>query len=288
VTDAPIHVVLMVASAIAVVLLGIGARRASIEPRRLAASMGVAMGAVVISAAAALVLAPGQAVNGLIPAWPIVLMAPMGMTVPRPVRRSGSSVADSAQVRFQLTIVVLVVTGLIALTAYPSGGGLQWGGRYYAGTLVPLAALIAVVLRRLATTWERSPRCRLTGAAAAIAAMTVLGVLPTMRGVGVVRAHRESVAEIRDAVRAPGHDLIITDSAWLASLDWSRVPSQYRFFVVGAAELERAVGMAAAAGRAVTVAWPATSEAAGTLPSSRRVASPVLERSGYQLWEVRP
>jgi starvation-inducible outer membrane lipoprotein len=57
---------------------------------------------------------------------------------------------------------------------------------------------------------------------------------------------------------------------------------------VGAAELKQAVDLAVAAGRTVTVAWPITSNTAGMLSSAHRLSSPVLERSGYQLWEVGP
>jgi hypothetical protein len=275
VTDAPIHVVLMAVVVVCVALLAASAVRGNVPPRVL----GAVVAAVIFSIATALVLVPGEAVNGLIPAWPVLLLAPVALTLRGSERERAT--------RRDLVIVISVAALSVAITAYPGGGGLQWGGRYYAVTLVPLAVLVGVTIERVRETWDRGTK-RIAGRGAVVIAVVALGALPSMRGVAVVRSHRESVGEIRDALRAPGHDLIVTDSMWLASLEWRDVPSRYRFFVVNAAELDRAVGLAVRAGRTVTVAWPVNGSGIEAVVGARAVANAVMERNGYQLWEVGP
>jgi hypothetical protein len=161
---------------------------------------------ILLAASAVLVVlrtlvADADPVSGLLAAWPAALLAllSLGRT------RSAPLLLAVGSALFAIAVV---------LTQYDDGGGLQWGGRYLAPMLVPIAALAAGgVVAGLASVQERR-------AVAGLLAATALLAL-------VVPDHvRRGNAEGLGQVRAVGERVVLVHGDQLARLDWTGWPDR--------------------------------------------------------------
>jgi hypothetical protein len=177
----------------------------------------VASAALVVARVA---LAPDESVAGLLVAWPAVALA--ALVLPTGDRRTWAVLAGLAA----FAVAVLA-------TQYDDGGGLQWGGRYLAPALVPLAALVGTGVRR---------SLDLAGRRA------VAGLLVVTAGAGLLvtdevrQGNADAIAEL-DAL---GHPAAIVDGPHLARLDWRGWPE--RCWVTAGEDLEGAVALLERAG----------------------------------------
>ena len=202
--DDPLAALCLAAATVAIVLAGLAARR----PARLAAAaplLWAAAGLVVLR----LAVAPDDPVPGLVAAWPVALVGLLWLRRLSP---------DQA--------VVACIAGLFAtsilLTQYPEGGGLEWGGRFFAPLLTSVAALASVGLG-----WLRR---------AAFTPVVVLALLPLLLGFNAVRDGRVYGDRVVDDVVAWSTEIVVTDAdalplfAWRhdAAHQWLLVPADER------------------------------------------------------------
>ena len=82
-----------------------------------------------------LVLNDDELITGLFPAWPAAAFIVGALVRSR----------LPTQARLLVVYAAVVAIGIIA-TQYPDGGSLQWGGRFFSGLVVPLAALGAWIV----------------------------------------------------------------------------------------------------------------------------------------------
>jgi hypothetical protein len=169
-------------------------------------------------------------VSGLLPTAPVVVA---GLVALRP----GALDARARAVGW----VVLLTAGAIAATQYKGGGGVEWGGRYFA-ILLPLVVPLAVVGLRSALAGAAPPARRLAIAGLALATVG-LAVLAT---VTLRDYHRraDSLLGRVDAV-AVGDDagggspdagpIVVTRAFGLPRLDWERW-DQHRWVLLGRVE----------------------------------------------------
>jgi hypothetical protein len=105
-----------------------------------------------------------------------------------------------------------LIVGAVIATQYAIGGGVEWGGRYFAIVLPLVAPMIVVTLRRFDS--------RLLNGALA-ASMVALGVF----GVGTLRHTRSATSVVVAGVRSAANDLdgppvVLSTSRLLPQLDW--------------------------------------------------------------------
>ena len=176
-----------------------------------------------------LVVAPDDPVAGLLVAWPVVGLAALH---PRLDGRSTTILAGAGL--FALAVLA---------TQYDDGGGLQWGGRYLAPLLVPVAAVVgAAVGARLA-------RPERLAVGAVLAATALLAVVTTDEV-------RSLNAGAMDDVAALGEPVLLVRGDHLARLDWQGWPE--RCWLADDGDLAGAIDVLARAGvaRAAYVGFP--------------------------------
>ncbi|MEY2426639.1 MAG: hypothetical protein QOI61_2211 [Actinomycetota bacterium] len=144
-----------------------------------------------------LAIAPAAPVPGMLVACPILLVGGLSAAVMR---------ARSLLNPVHVALLGLFVLGVLA-TQYEHGGGLEWGGRYFAIAL-PLAIPIALVgLAAL-------PRSLVVGVAVATLALSTLAVAE-------LRDTHRATTRVLDAIDAEGGALAITTAGELPRLDWA-------------------------------------------------------------------
>jgi hypothetical protein len=102
----------------------------------------------------------------------------------------------------------------VVATQYDDGGGLQWGGRYFAPLLVPVGAVAAVGLLRVL------PSVPARRAGGALLAATALGSLV------ITDQIRETNLKVVHQVDAAGQPVVLVAGEQIARLDWSRWPER--------------------------------------------------------------
>lgn len=125
---------------------------------------------------------PGGPIPGLFVAFPVLWVA-IFLVDPRQLTTPGARL---------LGVATLLGVGGVMATQYARGGGLEWGGRYFA-FLMPLAVPLAVAaLAHVAD--DLGPRSRLVrGGGAALLAISVLLAIVAVRSVSVVHAGTDSL-----------------------------------------------------------------------------------------------
>jgi hypothetical protein len=113
--------------------------------------------------------------------------------------------------RLPMLVAGVVVGGVLA-TQYAIGGGVEWGGRYFALVLPLVAPAIVVCLRRV------NNRVLLSSLAVSMAALAVFGVA-TLRHTHA--ATSDVVLGVRDVARQlHGPPVVVSTSRLLPQLDW--------------------------------------------------------------------
>lgn len=208
-----------------------------------------------------------EAMTGLFAAWPVALL---GLAA---LRRPLS----------QLSRLLIAVTGLFALavlaTQYRDGGGLEWGGRFLAPALAPLAVLACLGLHTLVASLRPAPPA---ARKAVVGALAALAVLPTMTGF-VVLAHQRSVSgRIVDEAVGAGNRLVVTDIVALPRAAWRTHPGVDWMYVPADELGEALVRLRAGGVRGVTLFVPATTDPAdlAAFPTVRDASGPVAREQG--------
>ena len=183
-----------------------------------------AIGATLVVAAGlfalVVVLAPGQLVAGLVPAWPILFLLlalgsnrAVGASPPPDGDRTLGGVAEAPPGAGFLLGSAALFACLVLLTQYGNSGGLQWGGRYLALAYPATAAAAAVV----GASWFRRHRW----------SMSLLLVAPTL--VGLVASHRLHTTHhgVVAAITAEPSEVVVTDIRPLPRLAWTALPTAF-------------------------------------------------------------
>ena len=148
-----------------------------------------------------ILVADDDAARGLLAAWPVAVLAPL-------------AVRSDATVHRALGAIVVIAVGGVLLTQWDDGGGLQWGGRYLAIVIVPIAALAAAALvgPRLANVDRRA-------VAALVAVGAVLAVVVTDNG-------RRANVDGMQTIDETGAQVVLSETDQFARLDWRRWPGR--------------------------------------------------------------
>lgn len=179
--------------------------------RRRASSAGLAFLTIAFTAVwmARLAAAPGDPVYGLAAATPLVWA---GLWL-----LDRSVLSDETA---RLCVVAPAVFSILVLaTQYTDGGGLQWGGRFFAVALPVAAPLALDALARHRAVVPAACRQVVAAGTFGVVGLTVIGALVTLHD-----HHRESerVAETVGAAVSPGvRPLVVTSDPVLPRLEWS-------------------------------------------------------------------
>lgn len=209
-----------------------------------------------------------DAMTGLVAAWPVVLFA-----LAVPLRRTGPARL--------VGVTTAAFSAGVLVTQYRSGGGFEWGGRFFFPVLVPLAAAAGMGLERILR--EAGPRRRL------IAGLVVaMAFLPVLTGLAVIRTTRPLLGQVVDEVATGRGQLILTHSPALPPAAWRAYPgvgwavaSQEQ--AVAAASVLRAHGP-----RSLLVVVPESIavRVAASFPGAVDVSGPAVVRLGWRTVRV--
>jgi hypothetical protein len=188
----------------AIVVVGLAAFR--LRHQRPAAGLLVAA---VGLYAARVVLAPGEVINGMIGAWPILAFLLAAAWNHQRTPAAGSALPIGPALLLAPTVLLVFVLA----TQYGSSGGLQWGGRYLSLAFAPLAAAAAIVG---ADTFRRH-RWPLTG----------LLVVPAVAGLVASYQLHHRHQEFVEATTSRPSEVVVTEVAPLPRLAWSALPTAY-------------------------------------------------------------
>jgi hypothetical protein len=213
------------------------------------------------------VVDPGEAIGGIVAAWPVALVGLALVT--------GRDLNDGVG-------LLLAVTGVFAaaviLTQYEIAGGLEWGGRFLSPAL-PLLAVAAAVGLTVAV--DRLPQLKLP--------LVALALVPA--AAGLVMLDRKAVRDdaILEAVTRPGGHVIVTHDRVMPRFGW-RVQPPGGWMLVPPEDLPtvlRRLDEAGAGG--VTVVQPLFSapEALAGYDHVEDMSSGVDPDLGWGVWLVR-
>lgn len=162
--------------------------------RRRSPLAGVVVGVAALAVLLRVAIGPTQVVPGLFVACPIVWAGLwFGTLQPR-----GATWRS-------LLFVVAAFAGAVVATQYSQGGGVEWGGRYFALSL-PLAIPITVAALRA------GPRPLLVGLSVASLGLGVLAM-------GALHTAHQRTERLLGAI-APRADIVVTTAGLLPRLDW--------------------------------------------------------------------
>lgn len=149
-------------------------------------------------------------VRGILVAWPILAIG---------VVCAGAALWR--KLALETTVVVLFV-GAILATQYPDGGALQWGGRFFAPVIVPLALLVAVGIQRLlaADDAARAASSDPTEPPVGRILVVALVLVPFVLGTWMCAENRSFAMETLDEIDAHAKDLAITPAAQIPRMMW--------------------------------------------------------------------
>ncbi len=211
-------------------LLGFGV--AVLLARRKSALAGPVAAGSAAAVAARLLLAPLDPIPGLLIACPILWVG--GWALLTGQRRG--------EIRpFHVGLVAVFVAAVLA-TQYEGGGGLEWGGRYFALAL-PIAIPIALVgLRAL-------PRAFVVSVAVASLALASLGVAE-------LRDTHRATEHLLSSIRVPRGAVAITTASLLPRLDWKAFDDR-RWLLVPPGRVEAVLKQLPSAGvRRAVIVYP--------------------------------
>lgn len=184
-----------------------------------------------------LIVGPVGTISGLLVAFPLGWAALLLI--------GGDDVRAETSRLAALTAAVVAVA--VVLTQYRLGGGVEWGGRYFA-VVLPLAAVPgAAALHRSATRMASGLRRRAMAAVAVATAATLLMALTT------IRESRDHTAVAGDVVAAAAartgevRPVVVTTEPLLPQLLWPDF-GDYRWLVAQDRALAAVVGRAARLG----------------------------------------
>lgn len=185
---------------------GLALRAGKSREARLVAPAAFSTGVViaVVLYVSRFMMAPHDELSGYLAAWPVVV----GGLVAVPWRRTG-------WVDRSVVAIVLLYAGAVFATQYSAGGTVEWGGRFLAPTIVPVAAVITVgLVRRLD---DRAWRQRLVLSAA----LVLMAAVPAVGGILMMGGARGENASLYRHLAAPGHEVIVVvdDHAWRRALN---------------------------------------------------------------------
>jgi hypothetical protein len=212
----------------------------------------VALVAAAGAGVARILAAPDDPVLGLFAAAPALLLAALAVT-----HRARSDGGERDLTPTAAVVAVgLCFAGAVLATQYDDGGGVQWGGRYLAPALVPLAALVAVSVGRLRSADRRAP--------AALAGLLLVGAVA---GFVVPDEVRRSNVTAVERIAAPGNQVVLVGNDNTARLDWRHWPERRWLATNGDAPGALEVLRSALVRSATAVLVPlADLEAAGGVP----------------------
>ncbi|MHB8464581.1 MAG: hypothetical protein ACYDD7_07045, partial [Acidimicrobiales bacterium] len=196
------HLGWLVVAGMASAFVAASAARAG-RPRVVTAGVVAALGCY----AAWLIAGSPDAIPGLLAAFPILA----GLVC---LRRT--DLREPAAVL--LGVVVAVFALGVVLTEYAAGGGLEWGGRYFALGIPVVAPLVVVGLTRA--------RVLAVGLGAVMAVVAVLGVVELRDGRAATRALQAQVRRCGSEAGASGsaaldrRPLVVAPERFFPQLDW--------------------------------------------------------------------
>jgi hypothetical protein len=219
-----------------------------------------------------LFLSPFAPVTGLFAAWPLGLLGLLLV----PWRQSGPTVR-------LLGVAVALFAAAVFLTQYPEGGATEWGGRFLAPILAPLAVLAAVGLATALRAVPHRERHSVTALLGVVAlAFAALGLVT----VGRERARVERVA---DAIARHPAPVTVATGAYLPRAAWS-INDRVTWMQPEPAELAGLMTALKADGlREVAVVLPAYLRVGdlSAFPTVEERHEPDLEAVGLRLFVAR-
>ena len=118
-----------------------------------------------------------------------------------------------------LSFPTVLYVALVLLTQYPSGGGMEWGGRYLSLCFVPLGVLAAIRLHSFVVeSWMT-----------ALQRVAILSVVVVPAFVGAVTSysfhdrHQNYVQQVSDYET----DVVVTDQLAATRIAWSTLPTAW-------------------------------------------------------------
>ena len=151
------------------------------------------------------------AVPGLVVAFPLGLFALLLL--------SKDDVRSDGQIA--LTICFLAFAAAVVATQYANGGGVEWGGRYFAIGLPAAAVLVAAVLRRYFNT---VPRPAMTVQAAALAvtvgSVSLLGILTLGRTHAATHQLGQVLVAADRGSGPSGQTVVLTTERFVPQIEW--------------------------------------------------------------------
>lgn len=209
---------------------------------------------------------PGESMTGLFAAWPVALLG-VGVLPLAVLRRLPL-----------VTVTVGVFTVLVLVTQYRIGGGLEWGGRFLAPLIAPLAVMTAIGFDRV---WRTLLGRRV------LPVLCALALVPLVAGLLVLRTTRDLSGRIVDEVTA-GPRLVVTSSPALPRAAWRTHPN-VAWMKVPPQELGDAVTSLRTGGvRELTVLAPSDVDERhfDVFPRVREVTGPVVRDLGARTWHL--
>lgn len=207
-----------------------------------------------------------ESMIGLFAAWPVVLL---GLAL---FRRAG----HRAEVVLPVTVAAFLLA--VVATQYRGGGGFEWGGRFLSPSLVPMAVLACVGVRRSLLAERRPARQTLV-------LLSALAVVPTLAGLFLVGTARHRNGELIDEVTAGDPKLVVTNVVGLAPFGWRTYPD-VGWMVAPPSEFgEIAARLEAGGVGEVTVMGPARLDPADLAPYTgvEDVTGPEARRRGLSI-----
>ncbi|MEO6989246.1 MAG: hypothetical protein ABI239_11425 [Aquihabitans sp.] len=178
--------------------------------RRPAEGIGaVVVGAGVVLVAARAVMGWDQLIQGFFAAAPALAFGLVG------IRWTRGSVKERTLVVFAATYGAAVIA-----TQYPDGGATEWGGRFLAPVVVPLAVLASMGVSRFV---ETSRGRAITSRSAVLAITTLLIVLPVLPALGSTNSNRSTHAAVVADLRSADVDAAIGTFPTLPLLLWPTI-----------------------------------------------------------------
>jgi hypothetical protein len=152
-----------------------------------------------------------QPIAGLAPAWPLAVVGLAAW------RWRAAPVAERV-----LAVTAGLFTGGVLATQYSEGGGLDWGGRFFACLAVPLAVLVVGTFDRLRAAQVGSGRP--VGRPVLVAAVVLGLLLPAGAAAMTTESLRDDHAGIADRVVATEATAVVSLVPAINRLSWRTVP----------------------------------------------------------------
>lgn len=254
-----------------------------LQPPRPAFAIGGLLVAVLAVVVRLTVGEPAGPIPGLFVAFPVLWMAVWSMRWP----------VVSTPVARLLGVTTVVAATVIMVLQYASGGGLEWGGRYFA-LLLPLAGPLAVASLAAALERVEPDRRSIHRVVGALVVLSVLVLGVGLRSLYLVHGATDrlfaSVADAAASVPAGpgGRPVVLSDNRLLPQLGYPDF-DRYDWVVPNRDDLARYGSRLAAAGTgAAVLVSTQPDQALAELPGWREVRRVTDPERAYQVWVVAP